>query len=187
MTLRNAAMLTARKKLGLAQIACADAAGVSVYVLRELERMDYSEFSGDNPKALRRRGIANALALFLQIPLEDVLPVALIGARIHSLAVREADVDAGQLLCAGRSTQDLALPASDAAERNEAAELLRKAVGELPGLRAGPALTLRYGLDGQGERSFEEVGNALGVTRERARQVVVKAERDLHNQLGPQR
>lgn len=36
-------------------------------------------------------------------------------------------------------------------------------------------LTLRFGLDGNGQRTLEEVGQQFGVTRERMRQIEVKA------------
>ena len=44
-------------------------------------------------------------------------------------------------------------------------------VQALPLSRDRLVITLRYGLDGRGERTLEEVGNALQVTRERVRQI----------------
>ncbi|HIO05381.1 TPA: hypothetical protein EYN09_00415 [Candidatus Poribacteria bacterium] len=36
-------------------------------------------------------------------------------------------------------------------------------------------LRLRYGLDGEGERSLQEVGNIFNLSRERIRQIVARA------------
>lgn len=47
--------------------------------------------------------------------------------------------------------------------------------------REEAVLTLRFGLDGKGERTWEEIGNYLGVTRERPRQIVAKALRRLRH------
>ncbi len=178
LTLRNAALLRARKRAGLTQRACADAVGISLAVLTALEKMNYRQFKGEGPPAARRRRMAVDLALFFQVPLEEFLPTALIGKCIQSTAIREADISTGQLLCAGQSTQLLSLPASAAAERNEAAELLHKALRQLP-TRSSQVLTLRYGLDGKGERTLKEIAATFGVTRERAGQLIFKAERDL--------
>ena len=45
--------------------------------------------------------------------------------------------------------------------------------------REQEVLTLRYGLDGNGTRTLEEVGKEYGVTRERIRQIEMKAIRKL--------
>ena len=42
-------------------------------------------------------------------------------------------------------------------------------------------LTLRFGLDGGGEKTLEEVGKALNVTRERIRQIEAKALRKMRH------
>ncbi len=42
-------------------------------------------------------------------------------------------------------------------------------------------IRLRFGLDGGRERTLEEIGRALGITRERARQIEAKALHKLRN------
>jgi RNA polymerase primary sigma factor len=61
-------------------------------------------------------------------------------------------------------------------------EALEKALAKLDG-RTRKALSLRFGLDGRGERTHEEVGRALGVSRERARQIVAAGLRRLAKAL----
>jgi RNA polymerase primary sigma factor len=55
---------------------------------------------------------------------------------------------------------------------------LQGALDALPD-RMGSVLALRYGLDGEGARTLEHVGEALGVTRERVRQIEARALREL--------
>jgi RNA polymerase primary sigma factor len=42
-------------------------------------------------------------------------------------------------------------------------------------------LVLRFGLDGEGTRTLEDIGSELGVTRERVRQLESRALRELRN------
>jgi RNA polymerase primary sigma factor len=42
-------------------------------------------------------------------------------------------------------------------------------------------LTLRFGLDGEVPRTLDEIGAELGVTRERVRQLELRALRDLRS------
>ena len=55
---------------------------------------------------------------------------------------------------------------------------LVNALDELPD-RMGSVLVLRYGLDGEPPRTLEVVGDELGVTRERVRQIEARALREL--------
>jgi RNA polymerase primary sigma factor len=49
--------------------------------------------------------------------------------------------------------------------------------------REATILTLRFGLDGSEERTLEEIGDKLGVTRERIRQLQNEALSKLRRQL----
>lgn len=64
--------------------------------------------------------------------------------------------------------------AGDIAAHHEMREQVRCAVDALP-KRERAVLILRYGLDGSQYRTLEQVGDALGFTRERARQIEADA------------
>ena len=53
-------------------------------------------------------------------------------------------------------------------------KIVRQLVNELP-KREQKILRLRYGLDGEGERTLQEVGNILNLSRERIRQIAARA------------
>ena len=53
-------------------------------------------------------------------------------------------------------------------------EIVKKLINELPE-REQKILRLRYGLDGEEERSLQEVGNIFNLSRERIRQIVARA------------
>lgn len=68
-------------------------------------------------------------------------------------------------------------------EFSDELDRLRNAMSKCP-RRQQIALTLRYGLDGGDERTLLQVGEALGVSKERARQLIVKAEKKLVFEIG---
>ena len=66
-------------------------------------------------------------------------------------------------------------------------KIVKKLIKELPE-REQKILRLRYGLDGEEERSLQEVGNIFNLSRERIRQILVRAfnqlkSHDLLNQI----
>jgi RNA polymerase primary sigma factor len=74
----------------------------------------------------------------------------------------------------------------DIAAANEASERLRALVAQLPE-RQRQIITLRYGLDGRGaHRTLEAVGEIIGLTRERARQIEDEALRALRQMAQPE-
>jgi RNA polymerase primary sigma factor len=64
-------------------------------------------------------------------------------------------------------------------------EMVETAVSLLPALPDAQrdAISLHHGLDGKGERSFEEIGRLLGVSRETARTLYNKARASLKAQM----
>jgi len=63
---------------------------------------------------------------------------------------------------------------------SELSEHITDALKELPE-RLRTIITLRYGLDGNGRRTLDEAGKAVGVSKERLRQLEAKAIRDLQH------
>lgn len=77
---------------------------------------------------------------------------------------------------------DITAEAFGAISNGEAAfidrDMVRQMLKAIP-LRAVKVLEMRFGLNGNGEHTYEEVGKAFGVTRERIRQIEIKALRRL--------
>ncbi|MCC7104461.1 MAG: sigma-70 family RNA polymerase sigma factor, partial [Chloroflexi bacterium] len=68
----------------------------------------------------------------------------------------------------------------DAANRAMLREQIRAVLGTLSG-RERRVVELRFGLDGDRDRTLSEIGDELGVTRERIRQIEAKALRKLRH------
>ena len=62
----------------------------------------------------------------------------------------------------------------DQLSRAEQERRVRRALSRLDD-RARRVVEMRFGLDGDGARTYQAIGDALGVTRERARQIVTAA------------
>jgi RNA polymerase primary sigma factor len=73
----------------------------------------------------------------------------------------------------------------DIAAANEQAERLRGLVAQLPE-RQRQVITLRYGLDRGARRTLEAVGEIIGLTRERARQIEEEALKALRQMAQPE-
>jgi RNA polymerase primary sigma factor len=70
-------------------------------------------------------------------------------------------------------------PEEETAERLRSVELAQALAQLKPRLQR--VLVLRFGLDGEQPRTLEEVGNVLGITRERVRQLETRALRELRH------
>jgi RNA polymerase primary sigma factor len=73
-----------------------------------------------------------------------------------------------------------ALSGEELANQAMLREQLQRALDSLTG-RERRVLELRYGLDGDADRTLSEIGDELGVTRERIRQIEAKALRKLRH------
>jgi RNA polymerase primary sigma factor len=121
------------------------------------------------------------LALELQIPVSKVALLKTVSIRPASLDAPLGDnSDAGLL---GDIVEDEKAPSprESLGDRNLLDDL-RNMVGSLDP-REAEILTLRYGLDGGEERTLEEVGKRLKVTRERVRQLQYLALRQIRRQM----
>jgi RNA polymerase primary sigma factor len=102
--------------------------------------------------------------------------------RVHGVAAQGeagADTDSALSTLMDRTEQAPPVQAEGAEELRRVLEL----VGRL-GERKGAILRLRFGLDGGEPRTLAEVGEALGLTRERVRQLEKQALAELRARLG---
>ena len=76
-----------------------------------------------------------------------------------------------------KSRPDDRIETDDGQDRREVVETLLSGLAR----RQREIVTLRYGLGGEGPYTYEELGRVFGVTKERARQIVQRAVRDLRD------
>lgn len=121
---------------------------------------------------LGREATREELAAASGIPLEKV-PALLLQSRaalsLDAPVSRDSDATLADLL-PGDGAEDPAAPN----ERGELQRLLEDAVSHLPP-REKAVLRLRFGIGAAALPTLEQIGQVLGVTRERVRQIEVKA------------
>ena len=78
--------------------------------------------------------------------------------------------------------KDLAAVRYQILDENETVQEVRLLLSQLPE-RESTVLRLRYGIPDDRCRTLDEIGAQLGVTRERIRQIQVRAERHLREML----
>jgi RNA polymerase sigma factor (sigma-70 family) len=164
--IRNDAMIAAREAKGMSQADVAAVTGVPCGALQRLERLDFS--------AVKAAAHAACIAEFLGIDVDDVLPENMRGQKIDADFVKVARVDPQYML--GRMNADaLTLPSGD--ERLlqlETTDEIRAAVGRLNS-RLQTVIRCRFGLGDERPLSLEETGKRIGVTKERVRQIEIRA------------
>ena len=150
------------------------AAGEAARLWRMADRL--AAELGSDPGAIEAAELAG---------LEPGRAVALARATLRPLSLESAVDDEGDVALGELIAGDLEGP-EEALERAAVADLVRHGLAELPE-RTRRALELRFGLtDGQ-PRTLGEVGEELGVSRERARQLEADGLRRLRRALRPLR
>lgn len=86
--------------------------------------------------------------------------------------------DSGQSFASGMVDEQATMP-DELIDRDALRERVRDALATLPNQRYRDVVSLRYGIDDGQDHTLEEVGRVLGVTRERVRQIEVRALRML--------
>lgn len=185
LTVRNHAMVEARKNMGLNQVQCAKAVGMSVAYLQDLELLNYRR------KSQYHITQAESLADFLGLSIDDVLPEKVRGRilTLDSEKIFESDPD--EILLAYEKKMQLETAIEDRialqednsrrAKQEEIKSVINDCLDTLTE-RERTVLELRFGLDGCGERTLEEVGRKIKVTGSRVREIEGRA---LHRLMHP--
>lgn len=159
--MRNDHLIAAREKLGLSQKAAWKASGVSFDTLCNLEKMNYKKVTPEQ---------AQKLADFYELPREKVMPEGWEGVVIPSTVQRIQDVPSDRILSWGGTTDHLLSDPADQLLIEERNAILGRAMENL-NRRERIVLQARI-FDGL---SLDDTGKAVGVTRERVRQIEIRA------------
>lgn len=196
--LRNNCLKARRVALGYkSAVSFANATGVhptSYCAYETLKKSPLKRLRGGNyiwtPSAKR-------IAAFHGCAPKELWPDAILAVK-QSTAVAEIEADKVLALAGFAATLELPATPEDLCSQVEGVSGLESALATLP-RRIQEAVRLRYGLDGEGERSLEEIGNALAckhrtkigsrrqtlapISRERARMLVADGERALRKRM----
>jgi len=167
LNLRNDNMISARERLGFSQKDVADRAGVYQGLVSQMERMDF-DFAHTWDRVLD-------VAEVLEIDPFDIMPEGMARKIVPSKFIRRMSFDTVMLDDLRHSYRDkFILPCpSDEAERKEFAEIVDGFKSELS-YREREIIRLR-----DEGHTWEQIGMAFKVTRERVRQVYLKGMRQL--------
>jgi RNA polymerase primary sigma factor len=100
-----------------------------------------------------------------------VIKVRKLRAAVQAPLSLDGGLDESDGLCLAEVVADESVPtALEALEARGQADLLREFFPQLSE-REREVLRLRYGLDGENERTLDEAGSMLGLTHERIRQI----------------
>ena len=176
--LRNNHLLAWREKMGLTQIQAATYTGIRRDEWAAFENLRRSpvhlRWGGWNKDALK---ISEALG----VSPEKLWPDAVQAVR-QPVVRRQLDGPEAMAFAAVVGPRAALLPGpEEVAETNLMHRAFDKAMTTCLTPRERIVLTMRWGLDGQGERDLEETGTVIGVTRERCRQIELKALRKLNH------
>jgi DNA-binding XRE family transcriptional regulator len=166
--IRNDLMIVARKEKGFSQRALADELSIPYHAVVGIERLDFS-FSF----ALKH---GRAIAEFLGLDIEDIVPSELVGERLPTDVEKKAYCEAGKLAQAIEDRNMLPSP-DDVIEAEDTRHQIRDAVNKLPEKRR---LVLNKRLDG--ERWFD-IAESLKLSKVRVMQIGADAERQLYGIL----
>ena len=125
------------------------------------------------------RPVAVTIAEYLDQQPEDVFPASLYALNLPRVVVRE--FSSPQVISLQEAAAQKLLPASMSGDDNfTRREALYESLSHLTP-RQEKVLKLRFGLDGLGERTLDELGQEFGVGKERIRQIEAKALRMLRH------
>lgn len=175
-TLKNAMMLRAMERegfdtaLALAKAAETSPSTVGAYLALKLAPM---RGNGDWLPSIQR------IAAVLRSLPEDLFPPQFLRSALRTnRAERDISADTALALAGGAPVQSIAYDPESLMARDQAMAALDGALAELKP-RQRRVLEMRFGLGGAEPMTLDATAKALGVTRERIRQVELKAMRNM--------
>jgi len=126
------------------------------------------------------RPSALQLCTITALPADELFPPLLYENVINTKTAIELEAATFLPLMAARQQLSLTAGPEALVEQHERAAVIQRVLSTLTTREAG-VLTQRYGLDGNGERTFREIGQHFAVTIERIRQIEAKAMRKLRH------
>jgi|GEM_PF-6491753 len=174
LTIRNASLIEARKRLGLSQKDTAEKAGVSYYFLTRLEKLNYPNIAADDDNLIK-------LCAFLNLIPEDLFPEELAGQSIQNKFESTAKISTKNLLAftdAYNSRMLLPSPV-DKVEIMDEIKLIKKFMDKLS-YKEREILKCLFGLnEDKTEYTLEETGRIFRISRESVCQIRFEALRKL--------
>lgn len=165
---RNAKMLEARESVGLTQKNVAEACGVPLWCVGDMESMNFAN--------QRVRESVAAVAGFLDIPASDIMPEELAGVDSCMDAVRTCDIEPSRLVAIAHTKRiELAndIDPTDELSRKTVVNDLMRCLTE----RERSIVKCRF----YGGLTLAETGKIHGVTQERIRNLESRAIRKLQH------
>jgi RNA polymerase sigma factor (sigma-70 family) len=163
--LRNNRLKQRRLELGFSQKVLAALVEIPLHVYGTLETMRTS------PVTRRGEWSTHALKLsaFYEVPVEEIFPESVMNIKDNK-ATRLVDAIEITSLLAAQEPRLLESPNDELPDREKMKEAIRDALGHLKP-RAATVLRMRFGLDDGEPKTLREIGDVLGVGRERIRQI----------------
>lgn len=171
---RNNRLKERRLRLGMSQSKFVEAAQISLSRYRELELLRASPQNSDGSW----KDVALALSAFHAVEPEELFPEAVLAVKQPSLVRKIDGLDLRQLMTTHQHRM-IEGPA-EVYDRLETGKQITRSLATLSP-REEKVIRLRFGFDGDGEHTLDEVSEKLGVTRERIRQVEAKGLRKLRH------
>jgi transcriptional regulator with XRE-family HTH domain len=176
--LRNNRLLQRRRELGLTQAELGERVGITAHTVGQYETMNMHPIStrdadlGWKPSAL-------SLAEFFAVDPWELFPEAIQQIRKSSARIEVDAADVGRLLDGPSHVAELPGPA-EAYDAEELRAVVDDALDTLSP-RERRVIDRRFGLDGEGGSTLEEVAEEFGVGTERIRQIEAKAIRRMRH------
>lgn len=172
LTVRNNLLVARREALGMKAREVAEAAGIGYQTLLDLESLRQSALLSSSGGWSRP---AKKIAEFFKVLPEDLFPGAILAAKQISAEREMGAEEAFALSGCEQSMPDQVLLL------DERKRLVLGAVSSNLSDREQEVIALRFGIGGGEPLSYDEIGDAQGCSRERIRQIELKALRKLRH------